>query len=143
MKGIRIRPEKEGLRASLYDLEALIMENIWSCCGKEWHSVNCVKDGLADQRELAYTTVMTTMKRLHDKGLLERKKDGRRFLYAPSMTQAEFHAHIAREVLDSLDDLGHEAAIALLVDEVSQADSAQLDHLEALIARKREELKKA
>jgi predicted transcriptional regulator len=86
---------------------------------------------------------MTTMKRLHDKGLLERKKDGRRFLYAPSMTQAEFHAQIAREVLDSLDDLGHEAAIALLVDEVSQADHAQLDRLEALIARKREELEKA
>ena len=29
MKGIRIRPEHDGMRSSLFDLEAEIMEVVW------------------------------------------------------------------------------------------------------------------
>ncbi len=44
-----------------------------------------VRDRLsgAGQRELAYSTVVTTMSRLHAKGLLSRRRAGRGFCYAP------------------------------------------------------------
>jgi BlaI family transcriptional regulator, penicillinase repressor len=49
----------------------------------EPQSVSDVKDALAREgNDLAYTTVMTVMRRLHEKGLLTRKKDARRHLYS-------------------------------------------------------------
>lgn len=75
MKGMRIRPEKQGLKTSLFDLEADIMEIVWS---KYWEifSVGDVHSILDQCRDIAYTTVMTTVSRLYDKGLLDRKKMG-------------------------------------------------------------------
>lgn len=92
------------------------------------------------QREIAYTTVMTTVVRLHEKGLLIREKDGRRYLYSPKLSREEFLQATARTVLDGAID-GHQA-IAMLSERVSEASSADLDKLEALIRQRREELDK-
>ncbi len=139
MKGIRIRPEHEGLRASLFDLEADIMEIVWS---KGWpaFSVAQVHRSLADTREIAYTTVMTTVSRLHDKGLLQRERDGRRYLYTPLLSREEFLRSMARDVLGSLFDAGLQEAEALLIERVAEADCDELDHLERLIRARREQL---
>lgn len=136
MKGLRIRPEQDGLRSSLFDLEAEIMEVVWS---KSWEAF-AVGDVLAElerTREIAYTTVMTTVARLHDKGLLTRHKDGRRYLYQPAMSRAGFLEAMTREVLGSLPDVGQQTAMALLVERVAQADDAELDRLEAMIQARR------
>lgn len=141
MKGIRIRPEKHGIRATLFDLEADIMEVVWS---REWSwfAVSEVRDALLEDRDIAYTTVMTTITRLHDKGLLERRRDGRRYLYAPKYSRAAFAQAMATEVLDSLDAGGQAAAMALLVERVSRADEDELERLERMIRNKREALKR-
>lgn len=136
MKGIRIRPEQEGLRSSLFDLEAEIMEVVWS---NEWaeFAVSDVHSILEDRREVAYTTVMTTVSRLFDKGVLSREKDGRRYLYRPTLGRSEFVEKMTREVLGSLPPVGREVALALLVERVADADEADLDRLEALIRERR------
>lgn len=136
MKGIRIRPEKDGLRTSLFDLEAEIMEIVW---GNNWDefAVSDVHELLAAQREIAYTTVMTTVSRLFDKEHLTRRKDGRRYLYQPTMTRTEFIETMTREVLGSLPSVGQDAAVALLVERVAEADESELDRLEALIKQRR------
>ena len=139
MKGIRIRPEQEGLRTALFDLEADIMEIVWddelsSFAVSEIHAV------LSRGREIAYTTVMTTVARLHHKGLLARVRDGRRYLYSPRMDRAAFTQEMARELLESLDHMSHEQALSLLVDQVAGSDASELERLEALIRRKRKEL---
>lgn len=140
MKGIRIRPEHEGLKASLFDLEADVMEIVWS---EAWQafSVGDVHQRLEKERDIAYTTVMTTVSRLHDKGLLGRERDGKRYLYHPLMDKDEFLRSMAREVLGSLFDAGLEGAEALLVERVVTADGEDLDRLEALISARRKELK--
>jgi predicted transcriptional regulator len=138
MKGLRIRPEHSGLRASLFDLEAEIMEIIW-LRGKADVAVSEVHSILEERRELAYTTVMTTMTRLHDKGLLARRKDGRRYVYQAAMTEAKFIETMTREVLGSLPAVGQQTAIALLVEQVAQADASQLDAIEAIIRARRSE----
>jgi predicted transcriptional regulator len=139
MKGIRIRPEQHGTRATLFDLEADIMEVVWSN-EWSWFAVSQVRDALLTQRGIAYTTVMTTITRLHKKGVLRRKRDGRRYLYHPEHSRDGFVQAMASEVIDSLDAHGQEAAIALLVDRVSRADSDELERLEAMIRARRKEL---
>lgn len=136
MKGIRIRPEQDGLRTSLFDLEAEIMEIVWEQSWDEF-AVTDVHKVLKSQRTIAYTTVMTTVSRLYDKELLTRRKDGRRYLYRSTMTQPEFIEAMTRDVLGSLPPMGQEAAVAFLVERVADADEEELDRLEALIRKRR------
>lgn len=136
MKGLRIRPEKEGLRVSLFDLEAEIMEIVWGL-GDAPFAVAAVHKRLEVSRPIAYTTVMTTVARLFEKGLLSREKQGRKYMYTPRMSRAAFAAQMTREVLESLPPAGHEAAMAFLVERVADADASELDRLEALIRARR------
>lgn len=136
MKGIRIRPEQEGLRTSLFDLEAEIMEIVWEQ-GWDEFAVTDVHRLLEARREVAYTTVMTTVSRLHDKELLKRRRDGRRYLYRTTMTRTEFIEAMTREVLESLPYVGQQTAVALLVERVAEAGDEDLERLEALIRKRR------
>lgn len=135
-KKIRLRPEKDGTQVALYDLEADIMDVVWS---RDWDafSVRDVLDVLQEERDIAYTTVMTTVKRLFDKGLLEREKDGRRYLYEPVLGREEFHAQMAIAVMRSLPESGREAAMSMLIEEMSGSES--LERLEELIAAKKKQ----
>jgi predicted transcriptional regulator len=141
MKGLRIRPEKRGIRATLFDLEADVMEVVWS---KGWDSfaVSEVHRELAKRRAIAYTTVMTTVSRLFDKGLLGRERDGRRYLYHPKLTREAFAQRMAAKVLDRLADARSDGAVALLVDRVARADEAELERIEKLIRMKKKELRR-
>lgn len=113
------------------------MHVVWSR-GWSTFSVADVRDALADERDLAYTTVMTTVARLYEKKLLSRRRDGRRFVYAPRYTREAYAEATAREMLDS--SVGPREAMALLVDKVSEASVAELDRLAALIRKRRREL---
>lgn len=139
MKGIRFRPEQPGLRAALFDLEADIMEVVWT---EGWgrFTVAEVQQALQAHRPLAYTTVMTTVGRLFDKGLLRREREGKRYVYQAALSREAFDQAMARELLGALPGLGPTAAMALLVDQVAESDTAELDRLEALIRRRREAL---
>lgn len=139
MKGIRFRPEQDGLRAALFDLEADIMEAVWSKGWSEF-SVADVQRELERKREIAYTTVMTTVGRLYEKGLLSRDRDGKRYVYRSCMNRDEFSQAMAREFLSSLSGVGHQQAIALLVDQVADSDVEELVKLEALIRKRRKDL---
>lgn len=122
---------------ALYDLEADIMDVVWS---NSWttFSVRDVLEVLLEGRAIAYTTVMTTVSRLFDKGLLEREMDGRRYMYSPVVGRDEFQARIAIEVMTSLPDAGREVAMSMLVDEMSRDDDGALVQLENLLAEHRE-----
>lgn len=77
---------------------------------------------------LAYTTVMTTLARLHAKGVLTRKMSGRAFLYAvagdPRNVQASLAAHRMRRVLDSRQDRA--GVLARFVADLSPEDEQVL-----------------
>jgi predicted transcriptional regulator len=133
----RIRPGKKGLEIRLHELEAEIMDVVWSKHLQAF-AVSGVLAVLERRREIAYTTVMTTLGRLHDKGLLRRERDGKRHLYSPRLTREQFLESTAREVLDGA--VGAPRAMALLAAKVSEASAGELDALEALIRQRREEL---
>ncbi len=117
------------------------MEIVWSQGWAEF-SVGIVHERLEAGRDIAYTTVMTTVSRLFDKGLLKRHRDGRRYLYTPVMGKDAFLRAMAREVLGSLLDSDADGAEALLIEQVADADSDELDRLEAMIRARREALQR-
>jgi predicted transcriptional regulator len=82
-------------------LEAEVMELAWR--RGDWFGVNDVLAALPGQRR-AYTTVMTIVTRLCDKGLLERRGQGRGFVYRAALSMEELAARTLRDVLDAADD---------------------------------------
>lgn len=136
MKGIKVRTDEDGIRAWLFDLEADVMEVIWAA---DKLSVADVQNELERTRTIAYTTVLTTMSRLHEKALLLRERDGKRYLYRAAMTREAFLQRMADEVFDSLAEAGLDSVAALFASRVESASDEDLDRLEELIRRRREE----
>lgn len=135
---LRVRPGKKGLELCLHDLEAAIMDVVWSR-DFDTFAVSDVLTVLEKKREIAYTTVMTTVARLFDKGVLSRKREGKKYVYSPKYSREEFLESTAREVLNCA-ATGH-GALAMLADKVSEASRSELDELEELIRQRRQELK--
>src|SRR5262245_40662966 len=50
----------------------------------------------------AYTTLMTTLDRLHKKGVLKRKKTGRAFAYEPIFDRPEIEMRIAAKSVEQI-----------------------------------------
>ena len=73
---------------------------------------------------LAYTTVVTILSRLHAKGVLERHKVGRAYLYAPVADQPGLAARRMTRVLDGEAD--REAVLARFVSSLSDSDEELL-----------------
>ena len=132
-----LRTGKRGIELRLHELEAAIMHIVWSR-RLSGFAVSEVLAVLEKRREIAYTTVMTTVARLYEKGLLSRVRDGKRYLYSPKLTREEFLERTAREVLDGA--VGAPTAMAMLAEKVSEASAGELDRLEALIQQRRTEL---
>jgi len=119
-------------------LERELLELIWQRGEASVRDIH----RLVDER-LAYTTLMTTLDRLHKKGLLERRKDGRAFYYSPRQTHLEFERNLTRRALDTLLGRGAEGVeplLACIVDAVSDHDQELLDELDRLIQEKRRTL---
>src|SRR6185369_1918938 len=79
-----------GLRKFLGDLECEIMELVWKKANPTV-TVRDIYENLRQQRQIAYTTVMTTMVRLAEKGLLRVvDKAGLANCYAPEQSRDQF-----------------------------------------------------
>jgi predicted transcriptional regulator len=79
--------------------EAELMELAWS------HSQLTVKSALfylGHRDKRAYTTVMTVLGRLAKKGLLERSRDGRNYVYRVAVDRESFLKQKVLEVLNCL-----------------------------------------
>jgi predicted transcriptional regulator len=81
-------------------LEAEILAVLWA--QKRALTPAEVRSRLSGQ--LAYTTVMTVLARLHDKGLLRRTPRGRAYAYAPSVSESQLTARRMGEALASARD---------------------------------------
>jgi predicted transcriptional regulator len=81
------------------ELEAVIMDRIWDRDASTT-TVRDIFDELTAEREIAYTTVMSTMDNLHNKGWLAREKDGKAYRYWPTLTREQHSARLMRAALD-------------------------------------------
>jgi predicted transcriptional regulator len=129
------RPGASGTGRVLGELESAVIEILWV---EPRLSVVEVETRLKATREIAHTTVLTTLDRMHRKGYLSREKEGKAFLYAPAYSREEFELSMAREVLGALVGNFTEPALSAFVDLVAD-DEGALDQLEELIRAKRRE----
>ncbi len=118
-------------------LEQRLLEALWergNATVRELVSSEC--------RDLAYTTVMTTLDRLFKKNLLDRKVEVRAFRYSPRLTRQELHRALASETFRQLLDASPTASLPLsyLVEVLSERDAQLLDDLRQLVEAKRREL---
>jgi predicted transcriptional regulator len=91
---------------SLTDAELRLMEVVWK---KGVATVADVVDGVAGDPPLAYSTVLTTLRILENKGYLVHSKQGRAFMYKPAVERdaARENAirHLLRRFFDGSPDL--------------------------------------
>jgi predicted transcriptional regulator len=134
---ITLRGFKPGARGAghvLGELQTAVMELLWAA--PQGLTVNEVEEMLQRRREIAHTTVLTTLDRMHGKGYLTREKQGKAFVYAPRYTREEFERQMAQEVLGALLGQFTEPALSAFVDLVGE-DAMALDQLEAMIREKK------
>lgn len=115
-------------------LEQAVMDVVWR---RAPVTAREVCERMTGARERAYTTIMTTMDRLHRKGLLVREKDGLAWRYAPALGREAFARAVAEGLaVDILKSHG-DTALSAFVDAAADVDEGLLDRLSQLIAARR------
>jgi len=91
-------PDGSGLTVFLGPTESLLMELAWK------HRSLTVKKAIyyLGAKKQAYTTIMTVMARLAEKGILKRRKEGRSFVYEPAIEREAFIRNRVKTVGDCL-----------------------------------------
>jgi predicted transcriptional regulator len=116
----RLRRPEKAEEKFLGPLETEVMARLWK---RRSATVRDIVEDLAKTRELAYTTVMTIMVRLHEKGLLERTREGKTYVYRPSHTRDEHRARLSRDLVRGLVAEFGDAALAAFSAELDTVDS--------------------
>lgn len=114
---------KDTARRAPGTLEAEVLSVLWG--SEESLSPADVQAQLAD--DLAYTTVVTILTRLHDKGVATREKHGRSFRYDTVDDEAGLAARKMTKVLDGEPD--RDSVLARFVTRLSESDEAVLREL--------------
>jgi predicted transcriptional regulator len=116
----------------LHELEAEIMEEVWRQDAPT--TVKLVMDALNRKAKppRAYTTYMTVMRRLDDKGLLNRKRSGRHDSYEPTLTREEYQQRRAAAEVRGLVDQYGDVALAHFARSLSTLDPSQQRRLRRL-----------
>jgi predicted transcriptional regulator len=125
--------KQAGERRAFGELEGEVLAALWAAPGPLIPAeVQAAVGG-----DLAYTTVMTILVRLHDKGVIEREKVGRAYAYRPIVAEREVVADQVRRLLDR----GHSRTAVLqgLVQGLEPADEQLLRDLLAKATAKRDE----
>jgi predicted transcriptional regulator len=125
----------------LGELESAVMGVVWRHLSTPM-TARDVCDRLKGRKERAYTTIMTTMDRLHKKGLLAREKDGLAWRYEAIMNAAEFGKALADSLASRILSAGEDTALSAFVDATANVDEALLDRLKQLIDLKKRQVAK-
>jgi BlaI family transcriptional regulator, penicillinase repressor len=125
---------REPAPPPLHELEAEVMEELWV---QGEASVRTIMQALnkRTRKERAYTTYMTIMARLHKKGVLDRRREGKTDFYAPKLDRDEFMAARARSEVDGLVAQYGDAALSHFARQVASLDPARRRALQRLASK--------
>jgi predicted transcriptional regulator len=126
--------------SQLGPLEQRLLEALWQ---RGNATVRELVDDNGVCRDLAYTTVMTTLDRLFKKNLLARHAEGRALRYTPRFTREEWHREAAGEAFRQLLNANPASSLPLsyLVEIVTERDAQLLNDLLELVEAKRRQLR--
>jgi predicted transcriptional regulator len=108
--------EVAPLRRSILELAPLELD----CMNALWSvgegTVRQIQQIMLATRPRAYTTIMTILDRLTQKGVVAREKKGRAYLYRPNLTAEQARAHAIERIVDGFFDGSSQALAAQLAD---------------------------
>lgn len=103
-----------------YDLGPLEQE-VMNCLWQDKEaSVRDVQNCLKKSRKIAYTTVMTIMARLTEKGFLKRKLKGKAYIYSPKKSKEQTAKNAIEKIVNSLVEQYGREAISAFTDELKK-----------------------
>lgn len=132
--GFRPAEEVHGLGT----LERQVLDAVWRLGRASVREVLTTLD-----HAVAYTTAMTVMDRLFKKGVLERERVGRAYVYSAAASSEQLQSSLVMGLLQRLLGQGPKAAspvLSHLVDTVGARDRQLLDELDRLVREKRRAL---
>jgi len=119
----------------LTDLESDIMQLVWQ---KGSATVRDVYEAIQSTRPLAYTTVMTVLSKLAEKGVVEYSKKGRAYIYRPKISKKEAAQNSIAKLLQKFFNGSPGALVAHLID-VNAISPDELSSLQQLLDSKQKE----
>ena len=125
-----IRPQLLG------ELETAVMAHLWADGEGDAKAVHVA---IGKRRGITLNTIQSTLKRLFEKGLLERDKVSHAHVYRAQVTREEFHRSLLGELVGNLMDRQAEVVVSAFVDLAERAGPEHLARLEALVAVRRRE----
>ncbi|GIN92375.1 transcriptional regulator [Siminovitchia terrae] len=135
MKIWKFKINESGLNRFFGPLEAKIMDILW--CHDEM-TIKDVQQSLEREKPMNFNTVMTVMNRLVEKGVLQKRTEGRSYVYRPVQSRMEFLNAQSKEMTNELMDEFGNVVVSHMLDALEEAD----DDLVAKLENKIKELKK-
>jgi predicted transcriptional regulator len=124
MAANRIRSRQHDVqRRASGELEGDVLAALWAAPGPMTPAE--VQEAL--ESGLAYNTVMTVLRRLHEKGITARERSGRAYAYRPALNAADIAARKMRDALDVGAD--RQGVLQSFVDGLSADDERVLREL--------------
>ncbi len=122
---------------NLGELQAAAMNAVWDL-GEA--TVGQVREKLASEKELAYTTVLSVMQKLEKAGWLQHRTDGRTYVYLPRRSRTDAGRNALRQFTERM--FGGDPLVLFehLVDDERLTDS-ELAQLRKILERRRKELR--
>ena len=129
-----IRLSADGLGIVLGDLEARIMQALWSL--NRPVPARTVHEEVVRDHRVELLTVVTVLNKLVSKSLVLRTRRDRLLHYLPLYSREEFMQHASRRVVEGILSLGPAAVSTSLVDVLAKRDPEQLAELGRLVRRR-------
>lgn len=109
----------------LGETEMEVLHHVWDL-GEA--TVADVRERVLEEREVAYTTIMTVMKKLADKGYLQYRKEGRTYVYAPAQEPNKVQHSLLRRLMDRVFEGSPMALVQTLVrhEDLSDEERAEI-----------------
>lgn len=136
MRGVKSAPVRPPL---LGELESAVMNHLWQGGDGDAKAVHAA---LGRRRGITLNTIQSTLKRLYEKGLLERDKVSHAHIYRAHVSREDFHRSLLGELVGGLMDGQADAVVSAFVDLTERAGPEHLARLEALVAERRRKLER-
>ena len=116
----------------LGELQFAIMRVLWE---RREATVAQVHEALADDGGRALTTIATMLSKMEKKGVVTHRAEGRQFIYAPTVTEAEVHRSMVADLTQRLFQGDTSALVSHLIAE-QEIEPDELERLRELIEAK-------
>ena len=122
----------------LGDLELAVMDHLWTHGAQD---AKAVHRAVGRGRRITLNTIQSTLKRLFEKELLERRKVSHAHVYAPRLARADFHRDALQEIVQRYMGGHSEAMLSAFIGLAEQVGPDQLEELEKLVAARLDEVR--